>query len=507
VAKLAERVERALDSEQRVEAPPLVPVSHMQELPLSFAQQRLWFLDQLEPGKSTYNIPNAVRLNGRLDTAVLERSLGEMVQRHEVLRTTFHTREGQPVQIIGSVRGFRLPVTELSGLLPAQLEEEVRQLARQEAQRPFDLTHGPLLRTTLLRLGREEHILLLTMHHIISDGWSSGVFVHELSTLYNAFVAGQPSPLPELPIQYADFAVWQRQWLQNGVLEAQLAYWKLQLEGAAPLQFPTDRPRLAAQSHRGACQSALLPAPLIDELKRLGQREGVTLFMVLLAAFQVLLHWYTDQSDIIVGTDVANRNRAEIEGLIGFFVNQLVLRTDLSGTPTFSDLLGRVREVCVKAYTHQDLPFDMLVRILKPDRQLNRTPLFQVKLVLQSAPMQASKLSELTISPLESGNGTGTAKFDLLLNMIDTERGLNCILDYNADLFDDSSIVQLLNYFDILLRAAVMQPEAKLDAFKAILDEDDRQHQVIKQRQRKGLFHHKLKNARRKVVRATTNKE
>ncbi|RMF36691.1 MAG: non-ribosomal peptide synthetase, partial [Chloroflexi bacterium] len=353
-------------------------------LPLSFAQQRLWFLDQLAPNTPLYNIPDAIRLRGPLDVAVLERSLNEIVRRHESLRTTFRATDGKPVQVIAPTLKLPLPLVDLSGLPKAAREAEVQRLATEEAQRPFDLSRGPLLRVTLLRLGDEEHVALLTMHHIISDGWSMRVLVQELAALYDAFSHGRPSPLPDLPIQYADFALWQREWLQGEVLEEQLAYWKQQLSGSPPvLELPTDRPRPPVQSFRGAHRPFMLPRPLSQAIKALCRREGVTPFMLLLAAFQTLLHRYTGQDDISVGTPIANRNRAEIEGLIGYFANTLVLRTDLSGDPPFRELLKRVREVALGAYAHQDLPFEMLVDALQPERDLSHTPLFQVMFVLQ----------------------------------------------------------------------------------------------------------------------------
>ncbi|HJT56502.1 MAG TPA: amino acid adenylation domain-containing protein, partial [Ktedonobacteraceae bacterium] len=386
VAKLAERVERVLRSEQGTAAPPLVPVSREQDLPLSFAQQRLWFLDQLEPGRASYSKPTAVRLCGKLEVKALAASLEEMVRRHESLRTTFAMKENAPVQVIRKAGQFHLPLAELSRLSLENREIEMQRLANWEAQRPFDLTYGPLLRTTLLRLDEEEHVLLLSMHHIVSDGWSNSIFLGELTTLYNAFVAGQLSPLPELPLQYADFAAWQRQWLQGEVLESQVRYWTEQLHEVAPLELPTDHPRPAVQTFRGTTQSLLLPAQLSEELKRLSQREGVTLFMTLLAVFQALLARYTGQDDISVGTPIANRTHADLESLIGFFVNTLVLRTDLSCNPSFQEVLARVREACLGAYAHQDVPFEKLVEVLQPERDLSRSPLFQVMFGLQHAP-------------------------------------------------------------------------------------------------------------------------
>ncbi|MDQ3258529.1 MAG: condensation domain-containing protein, partial [Acidobacteriota bacterium] len=323
--------------------------------PASFAQQRLWFLDQLEPGSSLYNHLSAIRLKGALSVEVLQRALNEIVARHETLRTTFATVDEEPVQIITLALSVPLSVFDLCGLQETEREAEAQRLVREEAQRPFDLAQGSLLRTSLLRLGSEEHILLLAMHHIISDGWSTGVFFQEIAALYVAFSTGKPSPLPELPIQYADYAVWQREWLQGEVLEKHLSYWREHLVGApAVLELPVDRPRPAAQGFRGACQSIALSQSLTQALKSLSLREGVTLFMTLLAAFQTLLLRYTGQKDIVVGTDVAGRTQAETEKLIGLFANHLVLRTDLGGDPSFRELLRRVRDVALDANAHQD---------------------------------------------------------------------------------------------------------------------------------------------------------
>lgn len=353
-AALAQKIESTSGAERRLQAPPIKPVSRSEALPLSFSQQRLWFLHQLEPDNPSYNMPAAVRLVGQLNVTALEQSLQAIAQRHEILRTNFVTIEGQPIQAIAPTVTLPLLVVDLQKLPPAEREAEVQKLAIQETHQPFDLSQGPLLRTTLLRLAEEEYVMLLTMHHIVSDGWSIGVFISEIVKLYEAFSSGKPSQEPPLAIQYADFAVWQQQWLQ-GVLETQLAYWKQRLAGSPPiLEVPTDRPRPAVQTFRGATQCFQLPPSLSESLKTLSQREGVTLFMTLLAAFKTLLYRYTRQDDILVGSPIANRNRAEIEGLIGCFVNTLVLRTYLGGNPSFQELLLRVREVALDAYANQD---------------------------------------------------------------------------------------------------------------------------------------------------------
>src|SRR5215217_1019388 len=357
----------------------IVPRADRDGAPLSFAQERLWFVDRLEPGSAVYNIPVEWRLGGALDEAALERALGEIVRRHEALRTTFREVDGSPVQVIAPFGGFTLRLDDLSGLADADREVEVRRRAGEEAARPFDLSAGPLFRAALLRLGEEDHVLLLSMHHIVSDGWSTGVLFRELSALYAAYLAGRESPLPELPVQYADYAVWQREQLAGEVLDRQLAYWKERLAGAPELlELPTDHPRPAVQTYRGATVLVELSLQLLERLQALGQSEGATLYMVLLGAFQVLLGKYAGSEDVVVGTPIAGRTRRETEELIGFFVNTLVLRTDLSGNPSFRETLRRVREVTLGAYAHQEVPFEKLVAELQPERSLSHSPLFQV---------------------------------------------------------------------------------------------------------------------------------
>ncbi|HLJ34872.1 MAG TPA: condensation domain-containing protein, partial [Ktedonobacteraceae bacterium] len=363
--------------------------------PLSFAQQRLWLLDQLEPGNPSYNISTAMRFTGYLHVAALERSLRTIVQRHESLRTTFATVQGQPVQVVTSSPKVSVPLIDLSGFDLSEREPEVQRQADRESLHSFDLARGPLLRIKLFRLSETEHVAVLNIHHIVSDGWSTTVLLRDLAVVYSAILAGQSPLLPPLPIQYADYAVWQRNWLQGEVLAEHLSYWGQQLgadlTGAhrqsrpedekretAILNLPTDRPRPAIQTYRGNMETLTLASSLSQRLRDLSRREGVTLFMTLLAIFQTLLYRYSGQEDFIIGVPIANRNRADIEGLIGFFVNSLALRTDLSGNPSFHDLLMRVRETSLGAYAHQDLPFDKLVEEISPERNLSHTPLFQV---------------------------------------------------------------------------------------------------------------------------------
>ncbi|MBE9190295.1 amino acid adenylation domain-containing protein [Gloeocapsopsis crepidinum LEGE 06123] len=429
--------------------------------PLSFAQQRLWFFHQLEPDSCAYNIPTAVRLTGNLNVTALSRSINELIRRHETLRTTFQIENGEAVQVIHESSKFELSIINLQFLAKTEQHNEVIKLATSEAQRPFNLVTESLLRVTLLQLGAAEHVVLFTMHHIVSDGWSTGILIKELTALYQAFSTNTPCILPKLPIQYADFAVWQRQWLQGEVLQNQLTYWKQKLGGTLPvLDLPTDRPRRAIQTDCGAIASLNLSESLSTAIKTLSQQQGVTLFMTLLAAFKLLLCRYTQQTDIIVGTPIANRNRSEIEGLIGFFVNTLVLRTDLAGNPSFRELLERVREVTLGAYTHQDLPFEQLVEELQPERDLSHNSLFQVMFILQNAPTETLQLPGLTLSPLAVESQT--ANFDLTLSMVETEQGLSGWFEYNTDLFDATRITRMIEHFQTLLTGIVANPDRRL---------------------------------------------
>src|ERR687886_303732 len=457
--------------------------------PASFAQARLWFIDQLVPGNTFYNVPTAFRLTGSLNLSALEQSFNEIVRRHEALRTRFGIVEGQLVQAIptqscvngdASTLTINLPIIDLQNLPAEERELQAKQWVSEESQRPFDLATGPLLRLMLLKLDETEHILLLNLHHIVCDDWSMGVLIRELSTIYTAFVFEQPSPLPELPLQYADFAHWHREWLQGvgttheSPLATQLAYWRQQLDGISTLNLPTDRPNPAIQSYGGATQFLELPPSLSKALEKLSQREGVTLFMILLAAFQTLLYRYTQQEDIVVGSPIANRNRSEIEGLIGFFVNSLVLRTDLSGNPTFQELLSRVRKVALGAYAHQDLPFEKLVEELHPERSLSHHPLFQVMFGFQNAPMEALELPGLTLSPLTIDFQTTRFDLEFLLweasedfrslwgERWEHSQGIRGLVVYNTDLFDEATITRMLGHFKTLLEGIVANPQARI---------------------------------------------
>jgi aspartate racemase len=448
--------------------------------PLSFAQQRLWILDQLQPDSAAYNIPAAVRLRGAFRIELLQQSLDTIVARHAALRTTFVQGPEQPVQVVAPAQSLILPIIGLEQQAPVEREAEALRLALVESQRPFDLTQGPLIRVMILRLAADEHILVVTMHHIICDGWSIGVFVRELATCYQSFASGQAPGLAELPIQYTDFASWQREWLAPGapgqVLEEQLAYWKRQLSDLTPvLELPTDRPYPAVQTFKGQLESLALPPTLAAALLEISRQEGATLFMTLLAAFQLLLARYSGQNDIAVGTPIAGRSRPEVEPLIGCFANTLVLRSDLSGDPSFRALLGRVRELCLEAYTHQDVPFEKLVEELHPKRDLSRNPLFQVVFALQNVPKTALQLPGLELSMVDLN--IRTAKFDLTLEVEETPHSLVLNLEYNVDLYDAATVARMLQHFKTLLEGIVAQPDQRLSDLD-LLSASER-HQIL----------------------------
>jgi amino acid adenylation domain-containing protein len=429
-----------------------------EQLLLSWAQERLWFLNQLEGASATYNIPAAVKIAGDLDINALQQALSEIVQRHEILRTSIQTVNGLPIQVIHPQVTTSINVVDLQQLLAPERETLLEQQIQLEASIPFNLENAPLIRCILLQVTDREYVLLLTMHHIVSDGWSMGIFISELSSLYPAFCAGEPSPLPELPLQYADFAVWQRRWLSGVVLETQLNYWRSQLQGSPELlQLPTDRPRPVVQTYHGRTQSFELNQDLTQKLQSLSGESGTTLFMTMLAAFTTLLYRYSGQSDILVGSPIANRNRNEIESLIGFFVNTLVLRTNFENNPSFENLLAQVRETTLQAYEHQDVPFEQVVEALQPQRSLSHSPLFQVMFVLQNVPMTEFELPGVTLTQLD-GDST-IAKFDLTLSMSETDRGLVGEWEYNTDLFDGSTIERMTAHFQNLLSAIVDNPQ------------------------------------------------
>ncbi|HST62903.1 MAG TPA: amino acid adenylation domain-containing protein, partial [Longimicrobium sp.] len=448
------------------------PVEGTDAPPLSFAQERLWFLQQLETESGFYNLPEALWLRGALDAAALERALGEIVRRHESLRTTFAQADGGPVQVIAPFAGFVLPIQDLSALDEDARETETRRRIAENAERPFDLAAGPLFRAELLRLSADEHVLLLCMHHIVSDGWSMGVLFGELSALYDAFVAGNPSPLPPLPVQYAAYAVWQREQLRGEPLERELAWWKAQLAGAPELlELPSDHPRPAVQTYRGASAPVQYPPALLDRLQVLGRREGATLYMVLLGAFQVLLGKYAGSEDVVVGSPTAGRTRGETEPLIGFFVNTLALRTDLSGNPAFTEVLRRVRAATLGAFDHQEAPFEQLVAELAPERSLSHAPLVQTMFALQSGYRGADVLSGARAEWVDAD--VRTAKFDLALMVEADANGIHGKLEYSTDLFEHATVERMLGHLERVLEQVAEDADRPIAALE-LLGADER---------------------------------
>ncbi|ALF56357.1 non-ribosomal peptide synthetase [Nostoc piscinale CENA21] len=467
VAELGHFIEQLQQQELELSTPPILRRTNNTQLPLSYAQQRLWFLDQLQSLGSSYNMPLTLRLVGNLNQAALQQSLQEIIHRHEVLRTNFISVDGQPIQVIQTETNWSLSIIDWQHLPTTEKEIATQQLVQKQAQQPFNLADEPLVRATLVVLSQTERALLVFIHHIVSDGWSMGVFLQELAALYNAYSQGQPSPLASLQIQYADFAIWQRQWLQGDVLQSQLNYWQQQLKDAPTLlSLPTDRPRGAVQTYHGAYQELTLSKELSIALKQLSQKESVTLFMTLLAAFQILLWRYSGQDDICIGTPIANRNRAEIESLIGFFINTLVLRTRLDGNPSFRELLSRVREVALGAYSHQDLPFEMLVEALQPERNLSHNPIFQVWFNLQNLAQNELELFGLSVKPILISEAA--SKFDLSLYVAEQEEGTTLQLLYNADLFTSERMVEMLQQYHHLLNQIVVEPDRAIAAYSLV---------------------------------------
>ena len=476
LAAFARRVESLLREGAKTSLPPLTRVSREQPLALSFAQQRLWFIHQIEPDSPVNLLPAAVRIIGALDLAALEKTFNEIIRRHESLRTSFAVFEGQPVQVIAPAAHLELPLVDLSALAQDERDERTRTLMREETRHPFDLSKWPLMRMKALKLSAQEHIVLLTMHHVISDGWSNRVLISEVAALYDAFTQGRPSPLVELPVQYADFSVWQRNWLQGDALEKQLSYWREHLAGAPTvLELPTDRPRPVSQIFPVASEPVKFSSGLTGLLKELSRREGATLFMTLLTVFQLLLARYSGQDDIVVGLPTAGRSRAETETLIGFFVNTLVLRTRVDGNQSFDQLLRDVRNNVLQAFAHQDVPFEKLVEELQPDRSLNHNPLFQVMLAVQSAlPQQESlKLSGLQLSLVEVEHAVATLDLALILDEVDD--GLSGSMKYRSDIFEAATIRRMISHFEMLLESVVAQPSSRISRLSLLTPDERRQ--------------------------------
>ncbi len=453
--------------------PPIERCEHDGAIPLSYAQQRLWFIDQLESGSVQYNLLRALKLGGALDVAALREALAEIIRRHDALRTTYTSANGRPHQHVAASLETPFEVVDLSHLSPEAQQKRSQEMAVEGYRRPFDLAAGPLICATLIKLSDREHVFLLAMHHIVSDGWSMGVLVRELTALYEAFAQGKPSPLPQLPIQYADYTRWQQQWLDGAVLDKQLGYWQRVLRDVQPLELPTDRPRTDELTYAGGHRRIALPDDLCRSLRRLARDQNATLFMVALAAFQVLLQRYTGQSDITVGTPYANRRKTELEQLIGFFVNTLVYRCDVADNPTFRQLLGRVRESVLEADAHQDLPFDLLVERLSPERDLGRNPLFQVMFAVQNVPDETFELQGVRIDPIEVENTT--AKFDLTLWIEERDGHIVCTAEYAAQLFDAGTIDRLLQHYQQLLRSITAEPDRQISRLRVLPESERRQ--------------------------------
>jgi len=469
-----------------------------QYFPLSFAQQRLWFVEQIQPGNSSYNILLAIRLQGALNLTYLEKSFQEIISRHEILRTSFIAVKGEPQQVIYPDLPLKLTILDIQELPIAAQEQEIKNLVFQESQQPFDLTQIPLLRVKILQLNLQEFVLVLTMHHIITDAWSIEIFVKELITLYQGFSNQQPANLPELPIQYADFAVWQRKHLTGKVLETHLNYWQQQLANNLPeLKLPTDYPRPEIPTYQGAKKTLVISQDFTEKIKKVSLELGSTIFMTLLAAFEILLHYYSHQEEIVVGIDVANRNRAETERLIGFFVNQLVLRISVAENPTFQELLQRVKSVTLDAFSHQDLPFDLLVNTFNPKRNLTSSPFFQVKVVLETIHPTSFYFPELTINPI--ANPSIQTQLDLLLRIKETDQGIIANFEYSTDLFTESTIIRMMNNWQDILHQVIGKPDMELVALVNQLKTADLQQDTQDNIKHKQEFQQKLKTVKRKI--------
>jgi amino acid adenylation domain-containing protein len=473
VEDFARKIEEAMSQGQRAEALPLLRVSREEKLPLSFAQQRLWFIDQLVPNNPLYNIPCAVKLKGKLNLRVLEKVINEIVRRHEALRTRFETVEGDPIQLIDPWRPRKLEIGDLTALDAEEREEEGRRIARKDALTGFDLSRGPLMRVKVFKFGEEHHMALIAMHHIVSDAWSMGILIKEMLALYSAYSADEESPLEELPIQYADYAKWQRDYLVGDVLKDEVGYWMEQLKDVTPLELPTDHARPVAPSYQGGRERIELGWPLSEALRRLSQREGATLFMVLMAAFKALLTRYSGLEDVVVGTVIANRTRKEVEGLIGFFANTLVLRTDLGGNPTFKELIRREREVALEAYGHQQAPFEKLVEEINPDRDLSRSPLFQVMMVLQNTAREEVGIKGLEVERIDTE--IGSAKFDLMLMLTEEREGIAGSLEYALDLYDAATIGRMAGHYKRIVEEAIRDAERRIREIQLLSPEEKTQ--------------------------------
>jgi acyl carrier protein len=498
VARIAEGIDAARLAGESETVPAITRVRRDGPLPLSYAQQRLWILDQMEPNNYMYNIPRSMRMRGQLDVAALTRSLNEIVRRHEPLRTWFGMEAGQPVQHIEPELGLHVREVDLTAFPAEERESKAHAIVAEEATTPFDLSIAPLLRAMLLKLDAEDHVLMLTMHHIVSDAWSATVFMQELTALYESFLKGAKPELPELTLQYADFASWQRAWLEGETLNKQLSFWRSQLAGAPPLlTLPTDRPRPEKQTFAGGLVRFILPADVAEPLRALSRKEGVTLFMALLAGYQVLLSRVSGQEQVVVGTDSANRFTVETERMIGFFINLLPLKADFAGDPTFRDVLAQVRETTLACYARQEMPFDKIVEELRPDRKLSHNPIVQVLFVMQNIPTASRQLGGVEISgfnvPLTR------SKFDIAVFVIERGESVECLWVYSTELFDESTVNNMAGTLATLLADAVANPDKRVGALELYSGEQQKKLKEEKQ-QRKRSSKEKLMSAGLKAV-------
>jgi len=499
LAGLAARIEAARAAAEGLQTQPIVPALRDGNIPLSFMQRRLWFVQQMNPVETGYNVAGAIALTNVLDAKALKMAVSEIVRRHEVLRTHFDVVDGEPQQVIDPAVPLEIPLKDLTDLPEGQRAAEAAAIAAAEVRKPFDLSRGPLVRLLLLRLRDDSHVLFFNMHHAISDAWSMAILARELNELYSAFARGRPSPLSELPIQYADFAIWQRRRFQGGVLDAHLRYWKRQIAGAEPARLPLDHPRPERYVYHSAAQSITLPPDLGDALQRLAVRQGVTRFMASLAAFKVLLHHYSGQQDIVVATSVAGRNSVEVEPLIGLFVNVLLLRSNVGGDPAFSEFLARVRDVSLAAYAHQELPFEVLVKELHPARSLkDPVPLFNVLFMLDGISVPALTLAGLEIARFEIDRNI--ARYDLNLHVTKCDDDLRVDLHYNTSLFEPHTATRILRDYSLVLREVCQRPEARLGEISALLADDDKQQRSERLKRRKKLGLEALQKSMRETA-------
>ncbi len=499
VAGLARQIEDMQSETERADESRIALIQRDELMPLSYAQQRLWFQDRLVPGNPAYNVPLSLRLCGLLDLDALMRALNEIVERHDILRSSFETSDGQPRQRISPAWELNIPVLELTHLPEAERLAEARRIAAAEAREPFDLSNDHLIRGLLLRLGDEDHLLLLTMHHIVCDAWSLGILSEEVSALYEAFIRGRAPALADLPIQYVDYAAWQREWLRGEVMAGHLDYWIKQLDGCPPLKLPTQRQRSEALTFSSASQSQMMPAEVTQKLRQLCRQEGASLFMVLLAAFNVLLYSYTRQEDIVVGTSIAGRTRREVEKLIGCFVNLLALRTRTGGNPTFRELIARVRDVTLNAYLHQELPFEKVIEAIQPERAPgSQTPLFGALFVLENAPVPMLELPDLTLRPFD--NQVEIARHDLNFHNIETEDGLRAVAHYNTELFDERTVAEILWAYQTILVKAIAEPDTRVNEMARVIRERERQRRSQELKERKKANFEVLTKTTRRIV-------